>query len=67
LRTEKKGVGCPHDSGGHWSVPSSDLQRHLQRHLLVHAGEKPFACPHEDGAKRFNQPGALKTHQDKAL
>ena len=35
---------------------------HLQKHLLVHSGEKPYLCTFKGCSKSFASPSNLKTH-----
>jgi hypothetical protein len=44
------------------SFPSNSA---LAMHLLVHSGEKPFACPQKGCNKRFRQKGHLVSHYRK--
>ena len=36
-------------------------KQHLQRHMLIHTGDKPFFC--DICGKRFNQQSTVKTHK----
>jgi len=56
-----KMVACPYD-GCPWF---SSKRKRLERHLLTHTGERPFACQEEGCTATYTRSDHLRKHVDK--
>jgi uncharacterized Zn-finger protein len=60
--TLKKPFACDWPGCGYRTIANADLNRHH----MIHTGEKPYKCDFKDCDKAFSRPDKLRNHKEKA-